>query len=320
MNLINKLNKIKSYIFFNLIILFIITNYNNAISLENKIEFKINNEIISTIDINNEIKYLTSLNPRLLELNKQKIKEISINSAIKEKIKKIEINKFKKNIIIDEEYLSKLVETNYKKININSEKEFINFLEKKGLNYEEFKIKITIEHLWNEIIYLKFRSKIIIDKEKLKKEIIKISNKQYKYSYNLSEIVFSINNQDELSKITKLIKKDINEKGFENAASIHSISSSSSLGGKLGWIESNQLNEKIRTQIEKLNIGENTQPYTIPGGLLILKLNDIKKEKKKININKELEKIIRSKTNEQLNQFSNIYFNKIKKDIKIEKI
>ena len=311
------------YRFFQIIIFslfFIIFYFQITNSIENKIEYKINNEIISSIDLENERKLLLSLNPRLVELNQKKLLEISIESAIKEKIKKIEIKKYKKEIEINNDYLSKLIENNYKKINFKSKTEFENFLNERGLKLEIFEKKLIIEALWNEIIFLKYRNKVNIDENKLREEIVKFSKKNYDYSYNLSEIVFNVDSSSKLTEKNDQIQNEIINTGFENAASVNSISSTASVGGKLGWINAAQLSEKMRIQILKLQVGENTQPLVIPGGFLILKLNDLKKNLKKINIDEELKKLIRLKTNEQLNQFSNIYFNKIKKDIKIEKI
>ena len=301
-------------------IIFIIFYSQVGNSTENKIEYKVDNEIITSIDINNEKKLLLSLNPNLVELNNKKILEISIESTIREKIKKIEINKYKKEIEIDEAYLSKLIEENYKKINFTSKKEFQEFLNQRGITLEKFERKLIIEALWNEIIFLKYRNKVNINEKKLREEITQYSKKNFDYSFNLSEIVFNVDSSSKLITKNNEIQKEIKSKGFENAASIYSISATASIGGKLGWINSAQLSDKIRMQILNLKVGENTEAIVIPGGFLILKLNDLKKSIKKINIDDELKKLIRLKTNEQLNQYSNIYFNKIKKDIKIEKI
>ena len=166
--------------------------------------------------------------------------------------------------------------------------------------------------------FLKYRNKVNINEKKLREEITQYSKKNFDYSFNLSEIVFNVDSSSKLIAKNNEIQKEIKSKGFENAASINSISSTASIGGKLGWINSAQLSDKIRMQILNLKVGENTEAIVIPGGFLILKLNDLKNIKK-INIDDELKKLIRLKTNEQLNQYSNIYFNKIKKDIKIEK-
>ena len=119
-------------------------------------------------------------------------------------------------------------------------------------------------------------------------------------------------------KKLNLIQNDINEKGLKNAALIHSISETSTLGGNIGWINENTLNLKIKDKISNLKIGQYTKPIQVPAGFLILKVNDVKKIKKNFNLDEEIEKIIKVKTNQQLNQFANIYFNKIKKEIKID--
>jgi peptidyl-prolyl cis-trans isomerase SurA len=291
----------------------------SAISIENKIEFKVNNEIITSIDIIKELNFLAALNPKILELDKNQIFEISKNSIIKEKVKTLEILKFKSKIVIDDNYLSKLVRESYMKINLSSENEFLNYLSKYNLELKDFKKKITIEALWNQLIYSKFKSKVNIDIDKIKSEVV--NNKNNKVTlFNLSEIIFNIEQNQNLEQKFDQIKNDIDQDGFENAAVIHSIASSGSTGGKLGWINQNSINQKLNEKIKNLNVGEFTKPIVIPGGFLIIKLEDLKQEDKEINLEEETKKLMSIKTNQQLNQFSNIYYNKIKKDIKIEKL
>ena len=238
------------------------------------------------------------------------------------KLKKLKSQNIK-DLEIDENFLGKLIENNYKKIGMSSKNEFNNFLKINGLDLNEFKKKLIIESLWNEIIYLKYKSKIKIDKNKIREEILTLKNKE-NLLYDLSEIVFNLNNNEKLDNKASLINKEILDKGFENTASIYSISSTSNLGGKLGWIKGKSLNKKLRKLISNLKVGEFTDPYVIPGGFLILKLNNIKKTKQETgiikNIDAEIDKVVKLKTNELLKQFSNIYFNRIKKDIIIEKI
>ena len=307
----------KKYLFF--IYILLIFNPINAISIENKIEFKVNNQIITSIDIIKELNFLAALNPKILELDKNQIFEISKNSIIKEKIKTLEILKFKNKIMIDDNYLSKLVKESYMKINLDSENEFLVYLSKYNLELKDFKKKITIEALWNQLIYSKFKSKVNIDIDKIKSEVV--NNKNNKVTlFNLSEIIFNIDQNQTLGKKFEQIKNDIDLNGFENAAVIHSISDTGSTGGKLGWINQNSINQKLNEKIKNLNVGDFTMPIVIPGGFLIIKLEDVKEQDKEINLEKEIQKLITLKTNQQLNQFSTIYYNKIKKDIKIEKL
>ena len=305
--------------FFFLICNLIFLNFTNLHAIENKIEFKINNEIITTIDIIKELNFLAALNPKILKLDKDKVFNISKNSIIKEKIKIIEILKYKKKIEIENEYLEKLVKDSYIKINLSSEDEFLKHLSKYNLELKNFKKKITIETLWNQLIFSKFKSKVNIDTKKIKEEIINDKNNKI-LSFNLSEIIFNNDKNQFLDSKIEQIKNDINLNGFENAAMIHSISETANLGGEIGWINQNSIDQKLSKKIKNLNIGEFTEPMVIPGGFLIIRLNELKEIDKEIDLDKEIEKQIIIKTNQQLNQFSNIYYNKIKKDIKIEKL
>ena len=310
-------NNMNRFLF--LICILIFPHLTNLNAIENKIEFKIDNEIITTIDIIKELNFLAALNPEILKLDKDKIFEVSKNSIIKEKIKMIEILKFTQKIELEDKYLKKLIKNSYMKINLGSEDEFLKHLSKYNLELNDFKKKITVEALWNQIIFSKFNSKVNIDIEKIKNEIINDKNNKIT-KFNLSEIIFNIEENQNLNVKFDQIKNDISVNGFENAAMIHSISETANIGGKLGWINKNSINQKLNKKIADLNVGEFTKPMVIPGGFLIVKLNELKEVDRDMNIDKEIKKQIKIKTDQQLNQFSNIYYNKIKKDIKIEKL
>ena len=286
-------------------------------SIENKILFRVNNEIITTIDIYEESKILSLMNPNIKNLENQKIFEISKNSLIAEKIKKIEILKNFKEINVDKKYLDDAIESNFYKVNVNNLIEFKNLLKANDISFDNLKNKITIEILWNQIILNKFASKIIINKDKLKSEILKSNNRITK-SFLLSEIVFDVENSDQLNEKYALIKNDIEKLGFSNAALIHSISSSKTNNGYIGWIKENQINTEIKNELLKLNKGDLSKPILSTGGFIILKIEDVTESKNKINIDEELKKLIRTRTNKQLDQLSNIYFKKLQKDMYID--
>jgi len=136
----------------------------------------------------------------------------------------------------------------------------------------------------------------------------------------LSEISFEVSNLKELDKKFQEIKKEINNNGFDFAALKYSTSPTSNLGGKLDWINENSLNKNIRAEIKDLEINNFTKPINVPGGFLILQINDIKKSKIEINIEKEFKKLENYEKNKQLNQYSKIYFNKVKKDLEISEL
>ena len=136
----------------------------------------------------------------------------------------------------------------------------------------------------------------------------------------LFEIIYNPEKKSIANEIFQEIEKSINENGFENTASIFSISESSKTGGQIGWVEETSISNEILREISKLEVGNYTNPIQIPGGFLILHIKDKKKIKKDIDIEKEVALKIRNLQNQQLNQFSNIFFNKIRKDIIINEI
>ena len=291
--------------------------YNSkGLAVEGKIIVKVENEIITNLDIYNEEIYLKILNPNLTNIDKQNLYIIAKNSLIREKIKLVEISKHKLNEV-DDKYLENVVTSIYSKIGIKNKQDFISYIESYGLNLSTLKEKLTYEALWNQLIYQKYFTKVKIDADKVKQDIL-ISNNNKSKSYLLSEIIYSVDKKDQNNLIEKKIVESIEKNGFENTASIFSISESSKTGGKLGWINESSINSEIKQKIINLDIGEITSPIVVPGGFLILKIENIKEIKNKIDFNTELEKRIVFLQNSQLNQFSNIYFMKIKKDFFID--
>ena len=301
-----------------LILILLIVN-SNVFSTENKILIKIENQIITSLDIDNEYKYLIALSPNLKKSNKKDIIKLSRRSIIQERIKKIEIEKTFNNPKVPQEYLDKILKNVYLKIGITNLNDFKEYLRQNNVNFQDVKNKLEVEALWNQLIFIKFSSKVKIDEEKLKKKIEDDSDK-FLNSYLMSEISFEIKNLNDLNNKYNEISQTIKNKGFEFSALKYSLSSTSSLGGNLDWIAENSLNKNIIKSIKGLKINDITKPIVVPGGFLILQINDIKSKKIEVDAQNELVKLVNFEKNNQLNQYSKIYFNKVKKDLEISEL
>ena len=306
--------------FFFLIILFSIISNKSIYSSEVYVVSKVNNIIITNVDVENEYRYLIALNNDLKNIDKKKIMKLAKNSIIKEKIKETELkNHFDLNQ--ENKYIDRILANFYKALDLKNEKEFINYLLNYDLLFDEVKKKIVIEAAWNDLIYTKYIDKIQIDEQKIKKKINKlISDKKRQNVYLLSEILYNENNAENNENKYKLIKKSIAEIGFKNTANIHSISDTAKLGGQIGWINESQLSKIIKKKIAKLKIGEYTEQITIPGGILIINQDNIKTQKENLDFDVEFNKQIIFEKNTQLNQFSKIYYNKINKNSNISEL
>ena len=298
-----------------LIIYFLILN-NNTIALENRILVKVDNKLITTIDVYNQSRYLKILDANLNKFDDNQIFELSKNLLIKEKIKKIELEKQKIDMNIKDEKLNSFVNSIFKSNKIYTVSDYRDFINSMNFNYEQMREKLVIEFLWNNLIFKKYSSNIKIDRNKLK-QLVK--NKKVK-SYLLSEIFFDAKNTDEINKKYEKIKFDIDNQGFNKAAIIHSVANSASNGGNIGWINENSLNKKILEFVNKLEINKYSEPISLPEGFLIVMLEDKKSETSNLDPEKELNSIVQFKTNQQLNQFSSMHFNKVKKEIQINEL
>lgn len=310
----NKKMKFILILFLNVVFIF-----NPVNSLENKILIKINNEIITYLDILDEMNYLKAFNKNIRSLEEKQIYEIAKKSLVRDKIKSIEILRYVDKIEVNQKYINKIIKLTQEKIGTNSENEFKDYIKNFNLNLSKIESKISIEALWNELIISKYSKKIKIDESNIKNKLLAKDNKFIK-KYLLSEILFAVDKNNDINKKFSEIKDSIDKVGFENTSLIYSISDSSKVGGKLGWVNENSLSKKIKLILKNLKIGDLTNPITTPGGLLILKIKDIELTKKKLDLKKEMKDMIMLEKNNQLNQYSNIYFKKISHNTEINEL
>jgi len=158
---------------------------------------------------------------------------------------------------------------------------------------------------------------VIIDREKIKNEILQNPERENQRELLLSEITFNVTNKIDYKDKYEKILIDIEKLGFKKTAFIHSNSDSATNGGLIGWIKENNLNQNIQTILSELKRGQVSKPIRTSTGFIILKIEDEKKYELNSNLSDKIAEVIKFKTDDQLNQFSNMYFNKIKKDLMI---
>ena len=305
-------------------ILFLFIFSFNAFATEIKIFYKINDEVITSFDIENELNYLKTLNKNLENLSNKELINTAIQSLIREKIKKDEIDRvfeidYEK--AINSESINSIIMNLYSNLNFNSEKEFFDYLKQNDVNENDLRKKFIIEQMWNQLIVSKYSDSIKINKNQINKEVDELINKNKQVTkFNLSEIVFSEKNKEDNKKKYLKIQKSINEIGFDETAILYSIAESSKIGGKIGWINENQISKKIMDKINKMNIGEYSEIINTAGGNMILKLNDKKKEKKEINKEEEITKLIRYKKNQLFTEYSIIFYKELESKAYVEKL
>ena len=283
-------------------------------SNEIKIIKKIDNEIITNFDIQKEINYLIALNNNLKDLKYDDQYKIAKDSITREKIKSNEIEKrmgLKKPEISN--ILNNIISEIINDLNLKNEFEFEDYLSNYNLKVSDIEKKLTIEVLWNQLITSMYNDKININENKLFNRIKNENlNKRDIFEFDLSEIVFQAKNQEDLEKLINSIYENISNVGFKNTAIKFSISNTSKFGGKIGKVKENQLSKAILNELNKIKVGEYTRPLKIGSGFMILLINEKKIINEQIDEKIMLKNMIEFEKRKQFDNFSQIYFNKIK--------
>ena len=280
------------------------------------INTKVNNEIITNYDIEKEGNYLKKLNPDLINLEEKKIFRIAKESLINEKIKEsVIINESKiqnYNLDEDEEVIEQILKDFYTQLNFQNKEDFIRSLKnEKEYKIDEIKQKLKIEFFWNKLIYTKYRNQVKINKPDLMKKIDKFENVETK-EYFVSEIVFRKDKDKDINEKINQIKSSINEIGFSNTANTYSISETSKFGGQVGWINLNNYPERVQNSLINKKEGDLTNVIQVGNNYIFIKVKEIRTKKIQVDKKAELDKLINFETNDQLNRFSKIFFDKSK--------
>ncbi len=276
-----------------------------------QILMKINDQILTTYDLEKESNYLLALNPKLKNINENDLLKLAKRSMIKETIRKSEILKYKE-LDLKSSQINNVLKNIIQNLNFSDLSQFENYLDNFNISIDDIREKIEIENEWKNLIYARYSKSVKIDKDEFINKIEKISKKEFSLEYNLSEIVFSKKQNVSITDQSKKILESIKINGFENTANLYSIADSSKTGGKIGWVKKNNLSLEINSELESLKINSFSNPIKIGNNYLILKINEMKEVAIEFDKQKELDRMIMSETSKQLDKFSNIFYNKIK--------
>jgi len=294
-----------------LVLIFFLLNNFSYSKINLQIIMKINDQIVTTYDLEKEIKYLLALNPKLKEISDNDLSKLAKRSMIKEIIRKSEILKYKE-LDLKNNQINNVLESIIRNLNFSDQSQFENYLRNFDISLDDIRKKIEIENEWKNLIYAKYSKNIKIDKKKLINKIEKASKEEFSLEYNLSEIFFTKKQNVSVKEYSKKILESIEINGFENTANLYSIADSSKAGGKIGWVKKNNLSSEINRELENLKINSYSNPIKIGNNYLILRINDMKEVAIEFDKQKELDRMMVNETSKQLDKFSNIFYNKIK--------
>ena len=301
----------KSFLNFLIAIIFLLSIISNIqAEIKGKIIVKVGNKIITSYDLENEIKTQLFISKSKINQNTiDRIKSISIRNLVRHAIKENEVKKYdvkEYNTKDMNDYLNNL-STNLGVPQINLKKMF----KESGLDYDTHIEKFKTELLWNTLIFNLYKNQINVNVIEIQDEIKQAIKKSSKIkSFNLSEI--EILNNELTDSTLKKIYEDIKLEGFDKTAIKLSISPSSVKGGSLGWVAEDALSPIYLSSLNNIKKGEITKPIKSSTSLLIIKLNDIKfKNVNDLDLDQVKKEIVNSKKQSKLSLFSRTHFSNL---------
>ena len=293
-----------------ILVLFLSFNSLNEIvaKIENKIAIKVENEIITNFEIKNKI--ISSLLLTEQEINQENINKYKnqvINTLIDNKLKKIEVSRYK--IKRNDEKIKSYIDK-FSTDGLTLKRKFLD----NNLDFQLYEDEISTEFSWQTLIYKIYSNKIEIDENSINIEMNNfISDNSDVTEFEISEIEVSLNNNLKYQNKILEIETKIKEDGFEKAALKYNDTYSASQKGNLGWINSKSLSDEIYELLNQMDRGEVSRPIKRQNSIIFLKLNDKRVSKTNdLNLTKLKKDLIEKKKNEQFDLYSRSHLSKIR--------
>jgi len=300
---------------FILIFAFFLTAESKAAIID-KIFATVGDKVITRSDVINEIKTILILNNQIYtEDIKEKLDNAAVQSLTNRLIKKIEIEKypnlrFKKEDVFEEikNYASNL------NMDVDSFKQIFVTNE---INFSLVVERIETDLLWNSLIFAIYKSRLSVNLDEVKDQLLAFSKKKKIEEYLISEIVIKPAEEDKIKSTIKSLKEEIKNKGFESVAIEKSISDTAVKGGNLGWVSENSISTDLKSKIINTKVGEISEPFFLPKGILFFKVKDKRVVENTINLEEAKKSIVKAEKMKMLNMFSLSHFDKLRRSITI---
>lgn len=151
------------------------------------------------------------------------------------------------------------------------------FLKERKVDINSLKNQLASQIIRNKIIRKKVASNITITDREIEEKMENISSRSGLSEMNLSEIVLTVDkpeNEEQIKKLAEKLAKEIKAgANFSAIAQEFSQSTTASNGGEIGWVQPNQLSKVLEENIKNLRENEITEPIRSADGYIIIKMN-----------------------------------------------
>lgn len=286
-------------------------------SIKDGVYVTVGNKAITQLDIVQEIKIILILNNiSYSEEKRDELQKLATKSVIKRTVRDIEISKFDFLEYSNTDLNNKLIQL------ANNIKMDVDILESvslsNGIDIQVIKDQIKSELLWNSLIFYLYRNRLSVNQEEIDEQLKLSQNKKEFMEYLISEIVIEPVENDKIESRVNEVKNKISKDGFESVAMNTSISQTASSGGDLGWVNENEISQKLRSTISNTAVGNISDPILVSEGILLFKVRDKKKVTKKVDLEMLKDKLVKNEKTKILNMYSKSHYDSLRRSILIK--
>jgi len=302
-------------IIFIVIFTFLLTAESKAV-IKDRIFATVGDKVITRSDVINEIKTILILNDQVYSEDiKSKLDNAAINSLTNRLIKKIEIEKYQ-NLRFEKEDVFKEIKNYATNLNMDIDA-FKQVFVTNEINFSSIMERIEIDLLWNSLIFAIYKNRLSINLDEINDQLLSFNKKKNIEEYLISEIIINSVPEDKIKSTVKALKEEIKNEGFESVAIEKSISDTAVTGGNLGWVNENSISKDLKSKIVNTKVGEVSEPFFLPKGILFFKVKDKRIVENTINLEEAKKRIVEAEKMKMLNMFSLSHFDKLRRSITI---
>ena len=289
----------------------------NKTKISDSLFMTVGNRPVLHSDVINEMKVILILNDQSYSVEKkQRLQEMAVKSLIKRNVKQIALDKNNYFQFNNKDFQKELIRL-ASLINVDLET-LKNICKSNDLDFTLIENQIKTELFWNSLIFQLYKNKVSVNPDEIEEKLKQIKDSKNIEEYLISEILVKIVEKNKLEDEIKELKNKIKIGGFESVARSLSISTSSTRGGDLGWVNENIISAKVKSIIAATPIGNLSQPLLLPEGILIFKIRDKRKVKDNINLEEAKDQLVNSEKTKILQTYALSHYDKLRRSVSIK--
>lgn len=242
----------------------------------NSIEVLVNDEPISSFDINQRLRLVIAVAGGVQsEQEFLKVREQVIRSMVDERLQLQEAATVE--LEISQGQLDEFFARRAQGLGQTAE-QFEQALVGIGSSKATMQAQMEAELAWSQLVQGRLGSFVSVSDEEVEAYIQRIYDNRGKFEFRLAEIVLQVDSPEQDAAVKanaeELVTRIKSGASFPEIAQQLSASPSAAVGGDIGWIVADDLEGPYSTAVSEVSVGDVASPIRTPGGYLILAVRD----------------------------------------------